>query len=142
MLKRLIPLEKIRRFTLLSLVVSIFAFLINLILSIMQWPEFYYLTIFFMTLADAVLIVIFNVFEGIRDTLKKSNRKSKIVFLFSISFFVAIFIYFYGLAPYSILLSICIVVPVTGGYLYFITYYVRHEKWRTLNRAVQRAGHP
>lgn len=141
MLKKLLPLERMRRFTLLSLAVSVFASCMNLVLSLLQWPELYYLTILLVALADTGLLIFFNVIYVAKEALKKITKMKTAVFLSIILLAVSILLYISGLTATSVLLSICIAVPVFGGYLYFAIYYIRHEKLRILKRAVQRAGH-
>ena len=141
MLKRLLSLEKIRRFTLLSIAVSIFAFCINLVLFVLQRPELYYLTILLVALADTILLIFFNVINEAKETLKRITRMKTAIFLSIILLAISVFLYLSGLTTSSVLLSICVAAPVFGGYLYFATYYIRLEKLRTLNRAIQRAGH-
>ncbi len=140
-IKRLIPLEKIRRFTFFSIAISIFAYCLNLLLSIFQWPELYYPTIFMVAIADTFLFYLLNVFSEIREALEDVSKRSIFIFFLVVLILVATFFYFYGLEPYSVLLSLCTTVPVVGLYLYFFAYYVRNEKLRIINRAIQQAGH-
>lgn len=142
MFKRLLPWEKMRWFTLFSLAVSGLAYCLNAVFYLFGWTELYAVTIVLVASADTFLLIVFNVIHVAKDALKKFTKMRTVIFLSTVLLSVSVFLFFAGLTIFSVMLSLCVVVPIVGGYIYVGTYYMKDEKLRILIRATQRAGHP
>lgn len=129
-------------FTILSLLVSLFAFGAKAFLAFIQRPEFDYLIIVFITIADTIVFYLVNAIKDTRYILKELTRRNTFIYFICVVTPFILFVYFLGGQSYSVLLSISLVIPISAAcFAFIVPVYIRREKLKVLNRAIKTAGH-